>query len=88
MFAEAATRGVLWKKLFLKSFENFTEKQLSWSLFLINLQGFRRNLMCGCFWKMQQEKSTIKKLASWKKIKWDEKEISTTCEKRVQYKKV
>ena len=32
-FSEAATRGVLWKKLFIKIFATLTGKHLCWSLF-------------------------------------------------------
>ena len=36
--SETATGDVLWNKVFLKNFANFTEKNLCWSLFLIKLQ--------------------------------------------------
>ena len=39
-YLEAATGGVLRKKLF-KNFSIFTGKQLCWRLFLIKLQAFR-----------------------------------------------
>ena len=40
-FTEAATRGVLSKKAFLKNFAIFTGKNFCWSLFLKMLQAFR-----------------------------------------------
>ena len=39
-FTSAATGCVLLKKVFLKLLQNFTGKQLCWSLFLIKLQAF------------------------------------------------
>ena len=38
---EAATRAVLWEKLFLRNFWIFTGKKLCWSPFLIEMQAWR-----------------------------------------------
>ena len=38
LISEAATGGILQKKVFLENFTNFTGKHLCWSLFIIKLQ--------------------------------------------------
>ena len=48
-YIEAVTGDILWKKMFLKYFANFTGKHLCWSLFLI-----KRDLNTGAFlWNLQ-----------------------------------